>query len=245
MVLAPERRKQTVRRRSVGRGLDLVGWGAGGGVGGSTDSGSTLVVLVVVSLVGVVVLSSDLVLERVQGDSGEDGVLVNNRSIVNLLVDGDGGVDVSGLDGLLLDDWLDGLVDVVVDVLVGNRRSLNVRPLRLPNGSRIPVQVPLLVQLLLVLWEHVVLGLPGYFRDDIVLVLGREGLVGLDGLDTVLVVVDVTFTVDGLGGFDFLLGLDVLLGNWGSGFSADLGGVGLVRTGEERLDVVDGAGHFV
>lgn len=232
-------------KKKRGKGsLDLVGWGAGGGVGGSTDSGSTFVVLVVVGLVGVVVLSSDLLLERVQGDGGEDGVLMNNRSIVDLLVNGDGGVDVSRLDGLLLDDWLDGLVHVVVDVLVGNRRSLNVRPLRLPHGSRIPVQLPLLLQLLLVLRKHIVLRLPHDFGDDVIFMLGREGLVGLDGLDTVLVVVDVTFTVDGFGGFDFLDRLDVLLSDWGSSLSADLSGVVLVRTGEERFNVVDGAGHF-
>lgn len=54
MVLAPGRDGVSAKV-GVGsveeRGLDLVGWGAGGGVGGSTDTGSTLVVLVVVGLV--------------------------------------------------------------------------------------------------------------------------------------------------------------------------------------------------
>lgn len=39
--------------------------------------------------------------------------------LVNLM-DWDGGVDDGWLDGLLLDDGLDVLVDVVVDVLAGN-----------------------------------------------------------------------------------------------------------------------------
>lgn len=48
-------------------------------------------------------------------------MLVNDRSVVNLLVNGDGGVNVGVLDGLPVDDRLDGLVDVVVDVLLRKR----------------------------------------------------------------------------------------------------------------------------
>ena len=45
--------------------------------------------------------TSDLGLKVLQRNSGENGVLVNNRGIVDLLVDGDGGVNVGVLDGLL------------------------------------------------------------------------------------------------------------------------------------------------
>jgi hypothetical protein len=63
--------------------------------------------------------TSNLGLKVLQRDGGQNGVLVNNRSVVNLLVDGDGGVNVGVLDGLPVDDRLDGLVDVVVNVLGG------------------------------------------------------------------------------------------------------------------------------
>jgi hypothetical protein len=63
--------------------------------------------------------TSNLGLKVLQRDGGQNGVLVNNRSVVNLLVDGDGGVNVGVLDGLPVDNRLDGLVDVVVNVLGG------------------------------------------------------------------------------------------------------------------------------
>lgn len=47
-----------------------------------------------------------------QGNGGQDGVLVDDGSVVDLLVDGDGGVNVGVLDGLTVDDGLDGLVDL-------------------------------------------------------------------------------------------------------------------------------------
>ena len=48
-------------------------------------------------------------------------MLVDDGSVVDLLVDGDGGVNVGVLDSLPVDHGLDGLVDVVVDVLLRKR----------------------------------------------------------------------------------------------------------------------------
>jgi hypothetical protein len=124
--------------------------------------------------------------------------------LTDSLNDGDGGMNVGGLDGLPLDDGLDGLVDVVVNVLVGNGRSSGQSPLSVSDSGGVLVSVPLLLELLPVLGEHVVLGFTDDLGDDVVLMLGGQGLVVGDGLDTVLVVVDVPLTVDGL---DLLDGL--------------------------------------
>ena len=67
----------------------------------------------------------------------------------------------------------------------------------------------------------------------------------LYGLNSVLVVVDVLLSVDGLGGLDMLLRSDVLLNNLGCGLLADLGGVLLVGSLEEVLDAVGNARHFI
>lgn len=89
-------------------------------------------------------------------------MLVNDRSVVNLLVNGDGGVNVGVLDGLPVDDRLNGLVDVVVDVLGGNGGGGGQGSLGLTDLLGVPVEGSLLLELLPVLGEHVVLGLPGY-----------------------------------------------------------------------------------
>jgi len=227
--------KYASRVRSGERRLD----GLLGSLSVSADLGGTLVVSVLVVRVLVDVGSSDLGLELLQTNSGEDSGLVYDRSIGDSLNDGDGGVNVGGLDGLPLDDGLDGLVDVVVNVLVGNGRSSGQSPLGVSDGGGVLVSVPLLLELLPVLGEHVVLGFTDDLGDDVVLVLGSQGLVVGDGLDTVLVVVDVPLTVDGLDLLDGLDGLDVLLNDGSGGLSADLGSVLLSVGAQEGLDVVN------
>jgi len=204
-----------------------------------TYTGRAFIVGMLVRLVSVLVNTSDLVLKVLQRDSGQDGVLVNNRSIVDLLVDGDGGVNVGVLDGLPVDDRLDGLVDVVVDVLAGNGGGGNHVTVNIIDNLGVGVQVPLLLQLLPVLGEHVMLGLPGQLLSNLVLVLGGQDLVVNNGLDTVLVVVDVPLPVNGLDLLDSLVSGDVLLDDGGGGLGADLGGVGLAGASEESLDVVN------
>jgi len=204
-----------------------------------TNSGRSLVVSVLVVTVLVLVLSANLGLELGQGNGGQDGVLVDDGSVVDLLVDGDGGVNVGVLDGLTVDDGLDGLVDVVVDVLGGNGRGGSQSPVHITDLLGIPVKGPLLLELLPVLGEHIMLALPRNLGDDIVLVLSRSLNLIDDGLNSVLVVVDVPLPVDGLDLLDGLVTRDVLLDDGGGGLGADLGGVGLVGAGQEGLDVVD------
>lgn len=70
------------------------------------------VVTVLVEVRSIVGLGAELI----KGDGGEGGGLVDDRCLVGNLVDGLGGVDGSGLNGLTLDNGSDGLVDVVYDV---------------------------------------------------------------------------------------------------------------------------------
>jgi len=64
--------------------------------------------------------SSALGLELLHGHGWESSSLMVGSLVMVNLMDGDGGVDDVGLDGLLLNNGLDGLVDVVVDVLSAN-----------------------------------------------------------------------------------------------------------------------------
>jgi hypothetical protein len=89
--------------------------------------------------------------------------------------------------------------------------------------------VVLLVQAGLLLGGHLDPLLSGDLGHNVGHVLGSKDLLGGDGLDSVLVVVDMLLSVDGLGGLDvFVLG-DDLLGDRGSGLGADLGRAGLYR----------------
>ena len=190
----------------------------------TTDSGSSLVVLVLVTLVGVRVGSLlALLLEEVGvRDGGESSGLVDDRSLVDLLVDSLGVVDSGGLDGLTLDDRLDGLVDVVVLVGADVGTKVGGRSLSVGDDLLVLVLGSLLVELGLVLWEHVLLVLSLNGGGNSVDVLSGEDLVVLDRLDTVLVVVNVLLTVDGLGGLDVLLGTDLLLDDFRGDLRADL-----------------------
>ena len=101
--------------------------------------------------------------------------------------------------------------------------------------------MPLLLQLLPVLGEHVMLGLPGQLLSNLVLVLGGQDLVVNNGLDTVLVVVDVPLPVNGLDLLDSLVSGDVLLDDGGGSLGADLGGVGLAGASEAMVGEGRGA----
>ena len=189
----------------------------------STDTGGTLVVLVGGSaLTGERATGSFLLEELLVGEGGEGGSLVNDRSLVDLLVDGGGLVDNGRLDRLALDDGLDGLVDVVVLMSVDVGADVSSGALGVKDVGGVLVEVALLGELGLVLGKHVLLVLAdGSLRDSVDVLSGEDILVG-DGLNAVLVVDDVTFTVDSLGGLNALLVVDGLLDNLGGNLSLDL-----------------------
>jgi hypothetical protein len=128
---------------------------------------------------------------------------VDDRCVMDLLVNANGLVYNCRLDRLTLNDGLDckacqyrtrgtektaltSLVDVVVLVLVDVLTKVRGRPLGVELSLRVLVHGALLVELRLVLREHVFLVLAGHGLSGGGDVLGREGLVVRDGLDTVL-----------------------------------------------------------
>jgi hypothetical protein len=123
----------------------------------------------------------------------------------------------------LTNNGLNGFVDVVVDVLIGLDGTSNLFSNNGGSSLGVVVQVSLFLQLGSVFRDHVMLGFTGDFGQDVVFVLGVQNLLVNDGLNSVLVVVDVSFTVDGLNGLDSFVLLDVFLNDFRGGFGADLG----------------------
>lgn len=130
----------------------------------------------------------------------------------------DRGVDYLGLDDFLLDDGLDGFVDMVVDMLpLHNRRPRRavlrlLHRLRIPQLARLGAHRPLRAGYIAVV--ELALDRVGYA----VLVLLGERLGGLHRLDRPVVVVLVDFLVDGGGDLFVRGGLDGALLNGGRGF---------------------------
>jgi hypothetical protein len=113
-------------------------------------------------------------------------------------------------------------VDVVVLVLADVRAEVGGRSLGRANVLLVLEGGSLLVELGLVLGEHVLLVLSDNGGSGRLDVLGGEDLVVLNRLDSVLVVLDVSFSVDGLGSLDVLLRSDVLLDDLRGDLGADL-----------------------
>jgi hypothetical protein len=216
---------------SVGRAGDTSAGEAGARGVGTTDSAG----LTLEAVVTLLAASQDttLLLEVGHGDGRKSRGAVVLGSVVVNLVDGDGGVDNVGLDGLLVDDGLDGLVDVVVDVLTadggGNRLgvdSLDLDALVSKLGS-LGSKALLDLGVVAVLERAVLDG------GKVVVVLLGENLTVLDGLDRGVVVVLVNLLVDGSLDLLVLLELMALVGDSGSDLLVN-SGVVVSRLGPEE-----------
>jgi hypothetical protein len=204
---------------------------------GTADTRSAFIELVSVVTILVEVRSVvSLGAELVKRDGRERGGLVHDGGLVDDLVDGLHGVHSGGLNGLALDNGGNGLVDVVVNVLVGVGTNVGSRALDITDLLLRVVHGTLLVKLHLVLWVHLLLVFPGEDRKGLLNMLRFKDTVVLNGLHTVLVVVDVLLGVDGLGTLNVLLGTDVLLDNLGGNFGAYLCRVALVGLLQKSLD---------
>lgn len=217
--------------------------------------------LVLVVLVGMSVrrFGALLLLQEIGVREGrKNGRLVYNGRVVDLFMHSDSVVDRGGLDSLTLYDRLDcgvstvyqrrrdkrtSLVNVVVLVLIHMHTSVSCRSLNTPNLLSILVQRALLVQLLLVLGKHILLVLARDDGSDSVNMLGVERAMVLDGLDAVLVVMDMVFPVNSLDSLGVLLRTDVLLGDGGGDLAAHLGSVGLVGRLEKVFNALGDCGH--
>lgn len=154
-------------------------------------------------------------------------------SVVVNLVDGDGGVGDSRLDGLLLNDRLDHLVNVVVTVLASNDGSLGVGVCGLTLSGGVSELGSLLLKLLLDSGGVAMVVLAVLHGGSAVGVLLGQNLAVLDGLDGGVVVVLVNLTVDGTS--------DVLVVSLVDSLVGDSGGNGLV----DGSVVLAGLGHEV
>ena len=94
-------------------------------------------------------------------DGRKGGSLVYDWCVVDLLVNTNGLVDDGGLDGLTLDDRLDGLVDMVVLVLIHVLPEIRLAPLYVELSLHVLVHRALLVKLVLVFGEHLLFVLSG------------------------------------------------------------------------------------
>lgn len=202
---------------------------SGGSVGAANSAGLTLE-----AIVALLTASQDttLLLKVGHGDGrkGRGGVVLS--SVVVNLVDRDGGVDNVRLDGLLVDDGLDGLVDVVVDVLTADGGCNRLRVHSLELGALISELGSLSSETLLDLGVVAVLERAVLDGGKVVVVLLGENLTVLDGLDGSVVVVLVNLLVNGSLDLLVLLELVALVGDSGSDLLMD-SGVVVSRLGPE------------
>lgn len=168
---------------------------------------------------------------------------MDNRGVLNPLVDGLGLVDNGGVNSLALNNRLDGLVDVVVLVLIESSTHVLSALFDRTSRSSVLSQVPLLRKSLLMFRSHFLLVFSGDHRFGGVDMFGVEGLLVLNRLKSVLKVVNMSLAVDGFSGLNTFLRPDMLLDDLGGGVCADFSGFGLARLREEFLDTLGNAGH--
>jgi len=161
---------------------------------------------------------------------------------VMMLVDRNSGVNNFWSDGLLVDDWLDCLVDVVVNMLALHSWCGSSGVSCLVGRGGVLELGQLSLQSLACLMFIAVVEL---FVDDtlhLVGVLLWENLLVLDGLDGGVVVVLVDLAINSLSELLMSGGLDVLAGDSWSDALSDIGGVTLA--GGELLNSGSSFIHF-
>jgi len=213
-----------------------------GAVGRNTANGAGLALETVVALL---TASEDttLPLELLKGNSGEGRGGVVLGSVVVDLVDGDGGVDDVRLNGLLVHNGLDGLVDVVVDVLASDDGGDGLGVTLGTLDALITELGSLGLEALGDLTVVAVLKLAVLDSSDVVVVLLGENLTVLDGLDRGVVMVLVNLLVNGGGDVLVTLPVDGLVGDCRGDLLVD-SSVVVTRLGHEVLDCVLGGIHF-
>lgn len=132
--------------------------------------------------------------------------------LVNLM-DWNGGVNDGGLDGLLLDDGLDVLVDVVVNVLADNVLAGGLGVLYISDITGALELSLLCCETLTDVAVVTVLEVSLLDSTHVMCVLFWENLLVLDGLDSGVVMVLVNLAVYSTGLVGMLCASDMLVGN--------------------------------
>jgi len=138
---------------------------------------------------------SSLSVELIHGHGRQRGSSVVLGLILVNLVDRDSGVNNGWLNSLLLDDWLNVLVDVVVDVLASNRWCSCAGVLGLTDFAAVLELSGLSSETVLDVRVVAVLDVAVLNTCHLVAVLLGKDLTVLDGLDGCVVVILVDLTV--------------------------------------------------
>jgi len=140
---------------------------------------------------------TSLGLELVHGHGRQSSGLVVGGCIVMNLVYGDSGVDNIWLDNLLVDDGLNGLVDVVMNMLSTNRGCYALALGGTLNAAFVPELGLLLNEIPLGRVVVAVVKLAVLYGTKLGGVCLGENLTVLDGLNSAVVVVLVNLLIDG------------------------------------------------
>lgn len=182
-------------------------------------------------------------LELVHAHCWEGGGGMVLGGVVVDFVDGDGGVDDVGLDGLLVDDGLNGLMDMMMDMLASNGRLGSSGMLSLNPFDGILVLRLLSSKRLLHLIGTVMFEVSVLNADEVVVMLLRQNFSVIDGLDGSVVVILMNLLVDCGSHTILLVASDGLVLDGGS-YSLVDGRVVVAILAGELLDCVFGGLHI-
>lgn len=153
-----------------------------------------------------------LSLELIHGDSRELGSSVVRSFVLMNFMDRDGCVNDGWLNRLLLHDWLDVLVHMVVDVLTCDRGMSGLRVLNVADGAGVLELGFLGGKTVIDVVVVAVLDVTVLYTGHVVAVLFGKDLLVLYGLDRSVVMILMNFTVNSglkvlvLGTSDILVG---------------------------------------
>lgn len=187
--------------------------------------------------------STALGLELLHGHGWESSSLMVGSLVMVNLMDGDGGVDNVGLDGLLLNNGLDSLVDVVVHVLSANSRGNTLAVGGVLNAALVSKASLVVDQGPLSGIGIAVVKLAVLNSTELSSVLLWQDLTVVDGLDSAVVVVLVNLLVNGSVDLLVYVRLDDLVLNSGGNCLVD-SGVVVTGAAHEVGDGCLGLVHF-
>jgi len=176
-----------------------------------------------------------LLLVLVHRDRGQGGSAVNASLVVMDLVNWDSGVYDLGLNSLLVHNRLDGLVDVMVNMLALKNRSMRLRACSVSYDTLIMHPRLLSPQCPLDGGLVAVVEFPVDNLAEIALMLLGQHLLVIDGLFYSVIVVLVNLLIDGSADLFMLGGLDGLFLN-GRSHTLVGGSVVVSRLGDEVVN---------
>jgi hypothetical protein len=187
---------------------------AGAGLGTAVGDNIRFHVLVVAAQMSALSDVRNFVFELVKRQSGFDSLVMDNRSIGNVLVDVTSGMRDGRSNCLALDERLDSLVNVVVRQMRCVGTSLNGAAFSGGNLLVISEAGMLLTVTRNILFRHLLLMVTVFGFEVLVLVLGWQNFGILDWLNAVLMMVNLALLGDIVVYFLLLGGSNGLVGDF-------------------------------